>query len=283
MWLDFKVSLAGSCKTQHYAKGSIYTSFSDCNFVALGGHYWALTVVQAEWPPLTSCPLVQIIWCPDELPRTRGLRLLWCCLFLWTSVCFFPSWHPEHQSVLTLPDVAISTSFPSRSVTLFIRTQPVKLDTDLNTALGSPKLTAHTNLFGTSPSHLQLTQAHCDVWTTRWSHLLPWPRSGTSPLPHPAPPHHHLLHPLLLLYRSWPPICNFQQCAGHWRKERMERERQRRGPTAVRPQMTPSARWWVSLGWDTGSSSPGFWRWERGDWEMEKMDKRSRTCRGSQV
>lgn len=64
--------LAGSWKTQHYADGSINTLFSDCYFVTPCGRHWALTVVQAESSPLTSCPLVQILWFPDELDQSEN-------------------------------------------------------------------------------------------------------------------------------------------------------------------------------------------------------------------
>lgn len=85
VWLVFKVSLAGSRKTQHYAESSANTSFSDCYFVAPCGRYRALTVAQAEWPPLTSCPPVQILRYIDALDQTPccmswmpGLSLLSC-------------------------------------------------------------------------------------------------------------------------------------------------------------------------------------------------------------
>lgn len=107
VWLVFEVSLAGSWEIQHYVKSSVKASFSDSYFVPPCVCYWTLTVVQAEWPPLTPCPLVQVLWCPDDLdqcqhymPQMHGLFLLSCRVFLWVSESS-PRWCPEYQSVVT--------------------------------------------------------------------------------------------------------------------------------------------------------------------------------------
>lgn len=119
-------------------------------------------------------------------------------------------------------------------------------------------------------SHLAAPSLQNPTVKTRWSHLQPWPRSGIVPLPHPAGPchprpHRHR-HPLLPPYLPWPHTCPFQPCTGCWR---MARGHRRRGLAALRLHRTPSAGWWVSSGWDTGSSSPDSWRWENGDWNWK--------------
>lgn len=190
-----------------------------------------------------------------------GLSLLNSGVFFRTSWCCFSSGRPEHLSV------AFSASLPIRSVASFSRTKPVWLDFQVNFSLS----TLNT-LYKLSAPNLHLSETW-DIWTTHWSHLQPWPLSGT--IPHPAPPRRHLFHqplrPLLPLYLPWLRICPFQQCAGQWR---MERERQRKRPTAARLQQTHSAGWWVCLGWDTGSLFLSCWRWERGDWVTDAWWKK---------
>lgn len=119
-------------------------------------------------------------------------------------------------------------------------------------------------------SHLTSPSLQNPTVTTRWSHLQPWPRSRIVPLPHPARPCHPRPHPprppLLPPYLPWLHTCPFQPCTGCWR---MERGHRRRRLAVLRLHRTPSAGWWVSLGWDTDSSSPDFWRWENGDWNWK--------------
>lgn len=77
---------------RHYVESSANTSFPDCDCVAPEGRRRALTVVQAERPPPTSCPRVDSLRCPDELDRserhvswTSKRRLPSCCVSLSSS------------------------------------------------------------------------------------------------------------------------------------------------------------------------------------------------------
>lgn len=91
----------------------------------------------------------------------------------WTSVCCDTVW-------------CGNINFLPQSVTLFTRTQPDRLNTDLNTAYCSPK---HTNLSAPSQSFLQLRNP---LWrsddTLESSATLAPERDRPSPSPCPTPP-----------------------------------------------------------------------------------------------
>ncbi len=121
------------------------------------------------------------------MPWVPGLSLLSCCVFLQASRRFFPSWHPEHQSVVTLPDVALSSSLPRRSVTLFNRTWPVWLDKTSISALLSrthfPTFLLPVHAFSYSKTPTGTFGRHAGVICH------PGPGAGPSlslTLPHPA-------------------------------------------------------------------------------------------------
>lgn len=189
-----------------------------------------------------------------------------CCGYLsclgWVSVFLVASVLAERQTSAKCYFLLVSN--PRGLIDFFLKTQPKKISARLSWK--------HLPLLSPPTPRNQPGKS-----TTRWSHLPPWPLSGTIPLPHPAPPLHQHPHPPLLpllpQYLPWPRTCPSHQHAGQWRTERAQ---QRREPMAVRHRQTRSAGSWIFSGWDIGSLCPSCWRWERGlgtDAGWEKINR----------